>query len=46
VDEGRRKNLDGNIAPEACVARAVHFAHGTMTQQADNLIRPEPVACV
>ena len=44
VGEGCGKNLDGDVPPKACIARAIHLAHGAVTKQTDNLIRPEPVA--
>ena len=44
VGEGCGENLDGDIPAQACIARAIHLAHGAVTNQTDNLIRPEPVA--
>ncbi len=37
----RRKNLDGDSAFEARVAREVHFAHAASTQRGLNFIRTE-----
>ena len=44
VGERRREDLDGDVSSKASVARTIHLAHGAVTQQADNLISPEPVA--
>ena len=39
-----REDLDGNVSPKANIARTIHLAHGAVTQQAHNLISPEPIA--
>ena len=44
VGECCGKNFDGDIPAKTRVARAIHFAHGAVTEQTDNLIGPEPVA--
>src|SRR5579863_6270864 len=36
-----RQNLDGHVAPEARVPRAIHLAHSTRTDGRLNFIRPE-----
>ena len=37
----RGKNLEGNIAREARVVRAVHLAHTSRAEPAEDLVRPE-----
>ena len=44
VGERCRQDLDGDVPSKANIARSVHLAHGAVTQQAHNLIRPEPFA--
>ena len=36
-----RKNLDGDVALEHAVARAIHLAHSTGTERAENLVLPQ-----
>src|SRR5690242_21062653 len=36
-----RQNLQPYVAPEALVARAIHFSHPARAQRRDNLIRPK-----
>jgi hypothetical protein len=38
---GGREHLDGDVAVESCVARAVHLAHSALTEQAGDVIRAE-----
>ena len=35
------KNLDGDVAPEPRIARAIDLAHAACAKRADNLIGPE-----
>ena len=42
--EGFRQELDGDIAPESRVARAIHFAHPADTEQAHDFVRAEASA--
>ena len=44
VGEGCGKHLDRDVPPQPRIARAIDLAHGAVTEQTDNLIRPEPVA--
>jgi hypothetical protein len=39
--EVRRENLDGHIAPEACVRAAIDLAHSSAADQLADLVRPE-----
>ena len=36
ASERCRKDLDGNITPQACVACAEHFAHSTCSERGRN----------
>ena len=40
--EGRGQDLDGDVAAEPRVARAVHLAHAAGAQQLLQLERPDP----
>ena len=40
----RRGDLDGHVASEAGVARLIHLAHPAGSEQAANLVGPEPLA--
>ena len=40
----RGKNLDGDGAVQACVARAVNFAHASRAEGRNNLVWPESSA--
>ena len=44
VREQRRQHLDRDVAIEACIAGAKHFAHPARTKRADDLVRAEPTA--
>ena len=37
----RRQNFDSDIAPQARVASAIHFAHSARAQRLDDLIGSE-----
>ena len=39
--ERLRQNLDGDIAAEPCIARAIDLAHAAGANQLDDFIRPE-----
>ena len=36
--EGLGQDLDGDVAPEVGIARAIHLAHATRAEQADDLV--------
>ena len=42
--EGRREHLDGDVASEPRVARTVHLAHRSCSDQGDYLVGAEPGA--
>ena len=39
--EGRGQHLDGDIAPEPRIARAIHLAHAPGSDEGDDLVRAE-----
>ena len=39
------QHLDGHVAPELGVARAVHLAHAARAERSDDLERAEPEEC-
>jgi hypothetical protein len=48
IGAGMCQHLDGDVALQARVARAIHLAHAAGSQQADDFIRAEaigPVRC-
>jgi hypothetical protein len=44
VREGRGEDLDGHVAAEARIARAVHFAHSSRSNERENFVRPKLTA--
>jgi hypothetical protein len=39
----RRQDLDGDVATELAVARAIHLAHAAHAERRDDRVRPERV---
>jgi hypothetical protein len=44
VTIGFRQDLDRNVAPQALVARTIHLAHASGTQEPEDLERTNPGA--
>ena len=44
VSDRCRENLDGDVALQSAVARAIDFAHPTCTNQGDGFVRAETSA--
>ncbi len=38
------QNLDGDVAPQVGIVRAIHLAHSARPERRDHLIRAEPNA--